>query len=141
MKRSRKGAFPIGILIPSSRYINAWSVVELMRKIRGITPVGKVVLVLDNARYQACYVVRSAAQMMQIELLYLPAYSPNLNLIERVWKFVRKKCLNCIYHENFERFSEAITGCISKVGTEYREELGTLLVWNFQTLVLEESAA
>ena len=129
------------LTVINETYINAWSVVELMRKIRAVTPVGKVVLVLDNARYQACYVVRSAAQMMQIELLYLPAYSPNLNLIERVWKFVRKKCLNCIYHENFERFSEAIMGCISKFGTEYKEELKTLLVWNFQTLPLEEKAA
>ena len=114
-------------------YINAWSVVELMHKIRDAHPIGKVVLVLDNARYQACYVVRSAAHMMQIELLYLPSYSPNLNLIERVWKFVRKKCLNCVYHENFETFSQAIRSCVSKFGTEYKEELRTLLNWNFQT--------
>jgi transposase len=129
------------LTVINETYINAWSVVDLMRKIRAVTPVGKIVLVLDNARYQACYVVRSAARMMQIELLYLPPYSPNLNLIERIWKFVRKKCLNSIYHENFENFSRAIMGCISKFGTEHKEELSTLLAWNFQTLVLDEKVA
>jgi transposase len=92
------------LTVINETYINAWSVVDLMRKIRAVTPMGKVVLVLDNARYQACYVVRSAARMMQIELLYLPPYSPNLNLIERIWKFVRKNAherlrLRTIIHE------------------------------------------
>ena len=121
------------ITVVNDAYINAWSVVDLMRKIREKTPTGKVILVLDNARYQACYIVRSAACMMHIELLYLPPYSPNLNLIERVWKFIRKKCLNCVYHQNFAIFSEAITGCISRFGTTHKDELATLLQWNFQT--------
>ncbi|MDE3046416.1 MAG: IS630 family transposase [Verrucomicrobiota bacterium] len=129
------------ITVVNDAYINAWSVVDLMRKIREKTPTGKIVLVLDNARYQACYVVRSAAHMMHIELLYLPPYSPNLNLIERVWKFIRKKCLNCVYHQNFEVFSKAINGCISSFGTEHKEELATLPKWNFQTFASTGEAA
>lgn len=129
------------LTVINETYINAWSIVELMRKIRALNPIGKVVLVLDNARYQACYVVKSAAHMMQIELLYLPPYSPNLNLIERIWKLIRKKCLNCTYHESFEIFSRAIMGCISNFDAEYKEELRTLLTWNFQTLVPQEKAA
>jgi transposase len=65
------------ITVVNETYINAWSVVELMRKIRAGNPTGKIVLVLDNARYQACYVVKAAAHMMHVELLYLPPYSPN----------------------------------------------------------------
>jgi transposase len=129
------------ITVINETYINAWSVVELMRKIRIGNPTGKIVLVLDNARYQACYVVKAAAHMMHIELLYLPPYSPNLNLIERVWKFIRKECLNCIYHESFELFSKSITRCISNFRTEHREELRTLLQWNFQTFDSQEKVA
>lgn len=130
------------ITVINDTYINAWSVVELIRKIRELHPPGKrVILILDNARYQACYLVRSAASMHAVELLFLPPYSPNLNLIERVWKFVRKKCLNCVYHESFETFSRALTGCISNFGTEYKEELRTLLQWNFQTFASRENAA
>jgi hypothetical protein len=58
---------------------------------RRATP-GPITLVLDNARYQKCQLVWAVAETLQIELLYLPAYSPNLNLIERLWKFVKKQC-------------------------------------------------
>lgn len=129
------------ITVVNEAYINAWSVVELMRKIRLEKPLGKVVLVLDNARYQACYVVRAAAHMMHIELLYLPPYSPNLNLIERVWKFIRKKCLNSVYHESFESFSSTIIGCIGDFKMKHKEELSTLLQWNFQTFHSQEEVA
>ena len=129
------------ITVINTTYINSWSVVELMRKVREAHPAGKVVLVLDNAGYQTCYLVRSAANMLSIELLFLPPYSPNLNLIERVWKFMRKKCLNCVYFKTFDLFSTAISQCISKFGTEYREELETLLAWNFQTLAKPEGVA
>jgi transposase len=48
-------------------------------------------LVLGNARYQKCALVQTLAAALGIELLYLPSYSPNLNLIERLWKFVKKE--------------------------------------------------
>jgi len=129
------------ITIANTTYINAWSVVELIRKIREAHPREKVVLILDNARYQACYLVKSAANMHKVELLFLPPYSPNLNLIERVWKFIRKKCLNCIYFKSFDLFSKAVFGCIAKFGGEYKGELETLLAWNFQTLSKPERNA
>jgi transposase len=81
------------ITVINESYINAWSVVELMRKIRAGNPAGRVVLVLDNARYQAYYVVRAAAQMIHTGLLYLPPYSPNLNLIERICKTTHQRKL------------------------------------------------
>ena len=49
---------------------------------------------LDNARYQRCALVQDLARSLGIELLFLPSYSPNLNLIERVWRFVRKQVLD-----------------------------------------------
>ena len=52
-----------------------------------------ITLILDNARYQKCNIVWALAESLKIELLYLPSYSPNLNLIERLWKFVKKQLL------------------------------------------------
>ncbi len=77
--------------------------------------------------------------MLNVKLLYLPTYSPNLNLIERVWKFVRKKCLNCTYYEDFKSFKSGIMGCIEKFDDEHREELKSLLTWNFQTFSTGET--
>lgn len=132
------------ITVVNESYINAWSVAELFKKIRTQHPFGKIVLILDNAKYQKCHVVKSAANMLNIQLIYLPAYSPNLNLIERVWKFIRKKSLNCRYHESFDLFKSSIQDCISKFGSDYQEELKTLLTWSFQTFSsrnVEEKAA
>ena len=89
---------------------------------------------LDNAKYQRCYIVQTAAKMLNIELLFLPPYSPNLNLIERVWKFLRSKCLNSKYYPTFAEFMKGIENCIERFQDDFAKELDTLLTWNFQTL-------
>jgi transposase len=73
-------------------YITATQVCELRSKIADLGLIIPITLVLDNARYQKCKIVEKLALSLSIELLYLPSYSPNLNLIERLWKFVKKKC-------------------------------------------------
>ena len=69
-------------------------------------------LVMDNARYQKCALVMNLAADLNIELLYLTTYSPNLNLIERLWKFVKKRCLYSIYYPDFSSFKQSIIGCL-----------------------------
>src|SRR4051812_42208735 len=86
-------------------YINAESVCTLLRSVAEAAVGLPITLVLDNARYQKCALVQALAESLGIELLYLPSYSPNLNLIERLWRFVRKESLNSIYHETFEGFT------------------------------------
>jgi len=127
------------ITVVNDSYINAWSVADLLKKLRDAHPGEKITVILDNAKYQSCYVAKSAASMLDIKLLYLPAYSPNLNLIERVWKFIRKKCLNGKYYEDFELFKKGIMDCMDKFGSEYQEELRSLLTWSFQTFSIKES--
>ena len=76
-------------------------------------------MVLDNARYQHCFLVIDHAQTLGIELLFLPAYSPHLNLIERYWRFVRKRCLYSKYYADFTGFKHAITDCIRTAHIEH----------------------
>jgi transposase len=83
--------------------INAESVCQLLRKLGALGLQVPITLVLDNARYQRCALVQSVADTLGIELLYLPAYSPNLNLIERLWKFVKKQCLYSKYYTDFRQ--------------------------------------
>ncbi len=98
----------LAVTITNNSYINAWCVAELFRELRKIHIDGPITVILDNAKYQRCYVAERAAHMFNIELLYLPPYSPNLNLIERAWKFVKKKALNNRSFANFQLFQEAI---------------------------------
>lgn len=74
------------------------------------------------------------AQLLNIELLYLTTYSPNLNLIERLWKFVKKQCLYSTYYPDFNTFKQAITSCLDQCHTTYKRDLNSLLTLRFQSL-------
>jgi len=113
--------------------VNAETVCELLRTLAARYVGLPLTLVLDNARYQKCEVVRSLAAELGIELLYLPSYSPNLNLIERLWKFVKKECLSCRYYEDFARFKAAIAECLNGVEDNHKSSIRSLLTLNFQT--------
>jgi transposase len=91
-----------------------------------------VTIVLDNASYHRARVVRELAESLDIELLFLPPYSPNLNLIERVWKLVKKLALSARTLPDFDAFAESITETVDNLETEHREELLGLLTPNFQ---------
>ncbi len=79
------------VTITNDTYIDAISVCALLHKLAAHHVNGAITLILDNAKYQKCRIVTELAQSLNIELLYLPPYSPNLNLIERLWKFVKKR--------------------------------------------------
>jgi transposase len=114
-------------------YLTAKTVCELLGVLAGAHPGVPLTLVLDNARYQRCKLVQALAQSLGIELLFLPPYSPNLNLIERFWKFVKKKCRYSKYYADHQAFQQAILTCIAQAPTQSRAELESLLTLKFQT--------
>lgn len=124
------------LTITNTTYINAWTVIELLFKLRQRSQLSgiPIAIVLDNAGYQSCNLVRSAAKMMSIELIFLPSYSPNLNLIERLWKFVKKTSLYSQEFPSFEAFCGEIGRCIENAHVTHKKELESLLTWSFQTL-------
>jgi transposase len=69
---------------------------------------------------------------LNIELLFLPPYSPNLNLIERLWKLVKKECLYSIYHESFPLFRQKIQNFLDTMNATHQAELDSLLTLKFQ---------
>ena len=83
------------ITVTNDTYINSISVGQLLENIAGLGLTTPITLIMDNARYQRCKYVLDIAARLDIEILFLPPYSPNLNLIERLWKFVRKECRQC----------------------------------------------
>ncbi len=121
------------IRVTNHTTINAESVGDLLRKIAALGLKVPITLVLDNARYQHCQLVENLAKELGIELLFLPFYSPNLNLIERLWKFVKKKVLNCRHHTTYADFHAGIDRCLNELSTTHKAELETLLTHNFQT--------
>ena len=114
-------------------YITAQQVCELLDKLAAQNPGVLITIVLDNARYQRCARVEDHARRMGIELLFLPSYSPNLNLIERFWKYVKKDCLYSHYYAAFAEFKHAISTCIEQAPIQHNKKLHSLLTLRFQT--------
>jgi transposase len=119
--------------VANHTYRNAESVCALLRAVAAAGVGRPLTVVLDNARSQKCALVQELAKALGIHLLYLPGYSPNLNLIERVWKFVKKQCLRAVYHATYEGFTGAIDQCLATLGTTHKAEMDSLLTHNFQT--------
>jgi transposase len=112
--------------------------VKLLEKLLAKHPeTEKFILYLDNARYYSKSVVKEwLARHRQFRLVFLPAYSPNLNLIERLWKFLRKKALNR-WHKTFEAMQEAVAEVLDHL-ERYRSELDRLMSEEFHILKDEE---
>jgi transposase len=121
------------IRVANHSYINAESVCDLLRLVAAAGLPRPITLVLDNARYQRCAVVQALARSLRIELLFLPGYSPNLNLIERLWRFVKKECLASRPIPDYATFTRTIDDCLGSLGSQYKEQMETLLTLNFQT--------
>lgn len=121
------------VMVKNDAYINSATVCDLIKEITALNLGLPITLVLDNARYQKCTLVQEFAANLDIELLYLPPYSPNLNLIERLWKFVKKECLYSKYYADFDSFKNAICNCLSATHTTHKAKLDTLLTLRFQS--------
>ena len=116
--------------------LTAQSVIELFERMRELHPETRHFRIyLDNARYQHAKVLKAwveqtkADKGVTFDLKYLPAYSPNLNLIERLWKFLRKEALQT-WHESFFKMQEAVAKVLDHL-PDYQEQLRTLMTERF----------
>jgi len=119
------------ITFSNTTYINAETIFVFLKQLKEHYGDLPLKIVLDNARYQHCKFVEAAAKAMDIELLFLPSYSPNLNIIERLWKFTKKKILYAKYYETPAKFHQAITGFFQTVNQKYKDDLVNLLTLKF----------
>lgn len=114
--------------------VNTSSICELLRAIRAKNPSGELIrLIMDNGAYNRALKVREFAEELGIELVYLPPYSPNLNPIERLWKFFKKKVLYNKYYETRKKFEASCTNFFRYI-RKYSDELSTLLSDDFHVI-------
>ena len=120
------------IAVTNTTVVNTATMCELLRTIaaRGLT--GPITLVLDNARDQRNAAVQALAAQLGITLLYLPSYSPNLNLIERLWKFTKRRALYGRYHPTFQDFRAAIEEVLAGLSTVHSGRIASLMTLKFQ---------
>lgn len=122
------------VIARSSERINSNSICDLMKAIRVKNPLDvTVALVMDNAAYNKSKIVVSLARELKIKLHYLPPYSPNLNPIERLWKFMKKKIHYNKYYEKFSEFRFVTTTFFRGI-RKFNAELTTLITDNFKAV-------
>ena len=120
------------VAVTNTTVVNTDTMCELLRKIASLGLAGPITLVLDNARYQRNATVQTLAAQLGITLLFLPSYSPNLNLIERLWRFLKRRSIYGRYHATFADFRAAIEDTIAGLSTTHADQIASLMTLNFQ---------
>ena len=137
MRVNINGAYDIEnhkAVIRDDETINSQSTIALLEQMLREQPLGMLYIILDNARYYRSQIVKDfLLQNQRIQFVFLPAYSPNLNIIERLWKFFKKKTTYNKYYEKFAVFKEECLNFFENI-ENYKDELETLLTDNFQLI-------
>lgn len=121
------------VTIIESETVNADSTIDLLTAIEQAYPLSKkIFVILDNARYHFSRKVKEHLKDSIIQLVFLPSYSPNLNLIERLWKFFKKKVLYNQYHKNIDEFRKACIDFFSDIKS-FEKEVAGFMSSEFET--------
>ncbi len=125
---------PSQVHLHESDTVNAASTQALYQKLLAAHPdQGPIYVICDNARYYRNNALRAWLADKPLVQVFLPPYSPNLNLIERLWKFLRKKVINTVFYRTKEAFRAAILRFFDNLG-DFRHELTSLLTCQFRVL-------
>jgi transposase len=118
--------------------INGEQFINFMRLVRSLHPeTEKFILYVDGARYYSSAVVKEwLKRHPEFHLSRIPAYSPNVNLIERMWKFLRAKALSK-WHKTFAAMQAAVSEVLDHL-EDYRGELQTLMTETFHIIDKED---
>jgi transposase len=112
------------LIIQEDKTLNAEATIQFFRKIEEAYPTKRKVHVFcDNASYYRNKAVRQHLQSSRVELHFLPPYSPNLNPIERLWKWMKERVIYNTYYEYFEEFKVAVMGFFSVLSTVTEESI------------------
>lgn len=120
------------VTFTNTTYLTADTLIAFLKKLKKKFADKPIYIVLDNARYQHCHAVMHVAGSLGICLLFLPPYSPNLNIIERLWKFAKKKVLYARYYNRTQAFHEAVENFFKDINKNFHQELKSLLTLKFQ---------
>ncbi len=123
----------MAITVLNEETINSYAIMRLILTLEEKQTQGRIYLIMDNASYNHSHLLRLFLDdHPRIHLKYLPPYSPNLNIIERLWKFFHTKHHDK-YFEKFKEFEDAVLLFFKNIN-QYNDELKTLLTDSFQTL-------
>ena len=127
------------LVIREDPTLNAQSTIALFKQIEERNPLaGTIYVIADNAPYYRSKLVKEHLKDSKIKIVFLSSYSPNLNLIERLWKFFHKTVQYNQYYSTFSRFKEVSMNFFTNI-KDHHQVLRSLLTENFQIIGLNVS--
>ena len=121
----------------SEETVDGNSTIDLMKALESLYPYVVVIyMILDNAKYHYSKIVKAYEEVSRVQLVYLPAYSPELNLIERLWKVFKK---NVLYNKYYEKYSDFRQSCIDFFinQSEHMTEIKSIMGDGLEPLYIE----
>ena len=91
-----------------------------MKNVVANNPIGKTFLILDNARIHHAKLLQPflEANKEQLTLLFLPPYSPNLNLIEGLWKWLKEKVIYNVFYKTVAEIRKNVQAFLNYINTQ-----------------------
>jgi|APSaa5957512622_1039677.scaffolds.fasta_scaffold73710_2 transposase len=109
------------VFVRHYKTINAETVIEFFKELELFySNKAEIYAIVDNARYYKNELVQAYIDKSRINMIFLPTYSPNLNLIERFWKLLKKQVINNVYYEHFKDFQEAVLNFCNKSSPDHQ---------------------
>ena len=114
-------------IIASESNINAESTIDLLKAVELLYPFASTIyMILDNAKYHFAGIVQEYVANSKIKLVFLPSYSPQLNLIERLWKVFKKHVINNKYYNKYSEFKDSCMNFF-KNQNQYSDEIISIM--------------
>jgi transposase len=120
------------LTVIESETVDEDSTIQLLEMLENKYPLAVTIyVILDNAKYHYSRKVKTFLEKSRIQLVFLPSYSPNLNLIERLWRFFKKKVLYNTYYERLDDFRSACIKFFKNIES-FHDELIHLMSGGFE---------
>jgi len=124
---------PTQVHVDETDCVNAQSAQRLYQQLLAAHPAGPIYVICDNARYYKNKELSAWLAGQRLVQVFLPPYSPNLNLIERFWKFLRQKIIDTAFYRTKGQFKTAVLNFFDRLD-EFGPELASLLTRKFHII-------
>lgn len=109
---------------------DATTFLRFLERILREYPTGKIIMVLDNARIHQAKLIQPFLEENQkrLKFIFLLSYSPQLNLMEGVWKWLKEAVITTVFFDHNLKIKKAVRGFLADVNGRFPEVIDRLCV-------------